>query len=80
MLLGAKLDYRGHQSLNFHNAYMQGSGIGGRGSIPPLAEKILKIPPEDFGKIYPLGKNIPTIFGQISKINGNLTGFSLNLV
>ena len=36
-------------------ALEQGSGIGGVGGIPPLAGKILKIPPppEDLEKIYP---------------------------
>ena len=50
----------------------QGSGIGGKGVYPP----------EDFGKIYPPRRREarPPFFGRNSKINANLTGFSLNLV
>ena len=64
----------------------QGSGIGGvGGGIPPPGRKNFEYtPPENFGKIYPppLGgaKRRRHFFGQNSKINVNLTGFSLNLV
>ena len=65
---------------------MQGSGIGGvGGGIPPPGRKNFEnTPPEDLEKIYPppLGgaKRRRHFFGQISEINVNSTGFSLNLV
>ena len=62
---------------------MQGSGIGGVGGIPLSRKNFENTPLRVLEKYTPPPRRReapPPFFDQISKINVNLTRFSLNLV